>query len=114
MAKLLFDSSSDFFDFVPLLVQLGTANPELLDDDESAEFYIRIDRKIRQELRKYYLAHPELRPQTKRFVKGIETGEQIIISIKADSEPPTVKYLKENWIPVSETVKKYMGEKLNG
>jgi hypothetical protein len=113
MAKLIFDNSAAFFSFVPLLFQLGIANPDILSDDETAEFYLRVDKKIKIELRKYYLQHPELRQQTKRLVRGIENGEQIVISIKADKEPPKTKYLKETWVPMSQTVKKYMGE-LNG
>jgi hypothetical protein len=113
MAKLTFQNSSEFFNFVPLLMQLGTANPQILPNDETAEFYMRVDKKIRSELRKFYLAHPEMRQQTRRLVKGIETGEQITISIKADTAPAAVKYLKESWAPITKTVQKYMG-KLNG
>jgi hypothetical protein len=94
-------------------MQLGTANPQILPNDETSEWYIRVDKKIRSELRKFYLAHPEMRQQTKRFVKGVENGEQIVISIKSDTAAPAVKYLKESWSPMTETVKKYMGE-LNG
>jgi hypothetical protein len=110
MSKLIFQNSSEFFNFIPLLMQIGTANPQVLPNDETAEFYMRVDKKIRIELRKFYLEHPEMRQQIKRFVKGVENGEQIVISIKADTAAPAVKYLKESWAPVSAIMKKYMGE----
>ena len=111
MAKITL-SQDEFFDFIPLLLLTALKNFEMADPDSpAADLYDDFEKKVLTKLRQYYLAiDPELRRKLKIFLKGIESGQNAVITIRAAhaSEKTERKYLTEDWQPIIETAKKYM------
>lgn len=112
MAKIIL-SQDEFFDFIPLLLLTALKNSEMVDPDSPAvDLYDDVERKVLTKLRQFYLAiDPELRRKLKIFLKGIESGQNAVITIRADhaNEDTERKYLAEDWLPIIETARKYMG-----
>jgi hypothetical protein len=95
-----------------MLLQLATANPDLVSDD-AEEFYMRINAKIKNELKKYFLQNPSYRQQIKRFTAGLENGENIVISIKVDKQlsikaEQVTQYLTEKYEPIKSVIMKHL------
>jgi hypothetical protein len=81
--------------------------------NEAAEFYGRLDKKIRLELKKWFLQNPSYRQQLKRFTVGLENGENIVMSIKADKQPSikaeqVTQYLTEKYEPIKSVIMKHL------
>lgn len=113
MAKITL-SQDDFFDFVPLLIITALKNQDLIDPDSPAvNLYDLIEKKVLTKLRQYFLAiDPELRRKLKFLIKGIESGNNTVITIKGDNanedQNREVKYLTENYKPPVEIARKYL------
>ena len=50
--KITFDNLDDFMDFVPVLIQLGISNDDLLSDDAST-YFDDISKKVKAVIQHY-------------------------------------------------------------
>jgi hypothetical protein len=110
--KLNFTDIDDFFNFLPLLIILGIENDDYMSND-AAEFYSRLNKKIRSELNRWFLQNPSYRQQIKRFTAGLENGENIVISIKVDKQSSikaeqVTQYLTEKYEPIKSVIMKHL------
>ena len=116
MAKITL-SQDEFFDFIPLLLLTALKNSEMVNQDSPAvDLYGDIEKRVLTNLRQYFLTiDPDLRRKLKIFLKGIESGQNAVITVRADYSNENIeqKYLAENWQPIIETVRKYIGAKLS-
>ena len=113
MAKIIL-WQDEFFDFIPLLLLTALKNSEMVDPDSPAfDLYEDIEKKVLTKLRQYFLAiDPELRRKLKFLLKGIESGNNTVITIKGEyaneGQNREVKYLTENYKSPVEIARKYL------
>ena len=112
--KITIDTE-EFGDLVPFFLGLYIDNPELLGD-EAEEFYSKIEKKVKSDLRKFIRAVPESRRRFK-IIKPVFSGnkDNAVIQITPATVSETnreKKYLTESYITPAETARKYLeGEK---
>ena len=111
MAKITFNNIEEFFSFVPLLVMIALKNDDLLDDT-AADFFDDISKKVLPIARQYFLqSDPDLRRKLKFLLKGLESNNNTVITIRPDSksnESREQKYLTENYKSPVEIARKYL------
>ena len=117
MAKIVFDDIEDFMGFVPVLINVGIHNDELLND-ATAQYFDDVSMKIKNVTRQYFIANPDLRLKLKRMLMGFENNENVVMTIRAggneavttkeNSDTRERKYLTESWVPMKETIKKFI------
>ena len=108
MAKINFEDIEDFMSFIPVLINLAIQNEDF-SDDETAEYFDDISKKVKTVTRKYFVGNPDLRLKLKRMLNGFDNNLNVTLTIKADkSQTREQKYLTENYITPSETARKYL------
>jgi hypothetical protein len=111
MSKIIIDTEQ-LGDLVPFFMGLFIDNPELLSD-EAEEFYFKIQKKIKSDLRKFIRSVPESRRRFK-IIKPVFSGDKdnAVLTIRPDksNESTKAKYLTESWQPATEICKKYLKE----
>ena len=98
--------------FIPVLINVAINNDDFLDD-EAAEYFDDISKKVRTPTRKYFVGNPDLRLKLKRMLIGFENNQNVTLTIKADKQQTREqKYLTENYNTPSEIARNYLeGEK---
>ena len=106
--KINFEDIEDFMSFVPVLIMTAIHNDEFLDD-ETAEYFDDISKKVKSVTRKYFVGNPDLRLKLKRLLKGFEGNQNITMTIKADKQQTREqKYMTENYKSPLATARKYL------
>ena len=85
MSKITVDIEQ-FSALIPYLIGIFSENPELASDD-SEEFYSRISKKVKTDIRQHIRSTPDARRQFK-LIKDVfeDGGSNAVIQIKAEKE----------------------------
>ena len=110
MAKITVDIE-EFGDLVPFFLGLFIENPDMLSDDAD-DFYSKISKKIKTDLRQFIRSVPASR-RTFKLIKSVFAGGtgNAVITIKPDGQNAITteqKYLTERYMAPAEIAKKYL------
>ncbi len=107
MSKIVVDID-EFAELVPFFIGMFIENSDMIDDT-AADFYMKVGRKIKADLRQFIISVPNARQKFK-LLKPVFSGDSGngVITIKADKLNKTTesKYLTENQFDINETIRR--------